>query len=322
MPAPRQLEYRALNLLEALAQGRSLADADATAAAYRRWPGPASLAARRLAAHANVARGRDVLWLIGMDTTGRGPGAEHAKFAAWLDAILPFFDGLAPQVTSLKVPLSPARGKTPARFVVALHVETSRAPFVVRGGGRRGELAVPWLESPGGTIRPAGRLELIKLLTPLQDLPQLEVLEAELTFYKNPHASYSNKTTFRWTLDGSLYLVPQGDSRVIIPLHRCRSSLAGTDGSKFSAPAADINFTADKNSPAVRLTDSAILVEGLGRVFVYCSGSTHAPELPLQSSLSLLLDLLPAGSDRAATASTTMRPAQVTEGNQAGRWKL
>ena len=322
MNAPRQLEYRALSLLEALHSGRALVDADATAAVWRAWPGPPALAARRLAAHANAARGRDLLWLIGVDSAGRGPGADHSRFNAWLDSVLPFFDGLAPRVSALKIPLAPAAGKRPARTMSALLVETSRTPFVVRGGGRAGALEVPWLDLAGGPIRQAGRLELIKLLTPLQDLPQLEILEAELTFYKNPHASYSNKATFRWTLDGSLYLLPNGDGRVIIPLHRCRGSLAGTVGQPFSAPTADINFTADKNSSAVRLTDSAILVEGLGRVFMYCSGSTNQPELPLQQPLSLLIDLVPAGSDRAATALTTMRPAQVTEGNQAGRWKL
>ena len=82
MPAPRQLEYRALNLLEALGQGRSPADADATAALYRRWPGPAALTARRLAAHANAARGRDVLWLIGVDTNDRAMSALNAPGAA------------------------------------------------------------------------------------------------------------------------------------------------------------------------------------------------------------------------------------------------
>lgn len=322
MPIPRQLEYRALRLLEALAAGRPLLDADAAAAVYRGWPGPAAAAARRLAAHANAARGREVLWLIGVEPTGRGPGAETAKFQDWLDAVLPFFDGLAPTVTSLQIPLSPARGKRPARTAVALLVETSRAPFVVRGGGRPGGLETPWLDAPDRPIRTAGRLELIKLLTPLQDLPQLEILEGELTFYKNPHASYVSKAAFRWTFDGSLYLVPRGNDRVIIPLHRCRSTLQGTPGQEFSAPCADLNFTADKNSPGVRLTDSAILVEGLGRIFLYCSGSTHAPELPLQHALSFGLDLVPAGSERAATALTTMRPAQVTEGNQAGRWKL
>ena len=116
--------------------------------------------------------------------------------------------------------------------------------------------------------------------------------------------------------------MPRGNDRVIIPLHRCRSTLQGAPSLGFSAACADLNFTADKHSPGIRLTDRAILVEGLGRIFLYCSGSTQAPELPLPHPLSFGLDLVPAGSDRAATALTTMRPAPVTESNQAGRWKL
>ncbi len=320
MNPPRQLEYRALNLLEALAAGRRLIEADAHAAIFPGWPAPAPRAARRLAAHANAARGRDVLWLIGVGPDGRGPGGDLRKFDDWLATLLPFFDGLPPRITALKVPLSPAQGKRPAKSVVAVHVETSRVPFVIRPGARSKVLEVPWLDAETGAVRSAGRLELVKLLTSLQEVPQLEILEADLTFYKNPHSTYS-KTTFRWTLDGALYFVPHGDDRIIFPLHRCRANLSGQDNG-FAATAADCNFTADKNSPSVRLTESAILLEGLGRVFIYCSGSTNAPELPLQHSLSFVLDLLAAGSDRAATASTTMRPAQVTEGNQAGRWKL
>ena len=321
MNPPRQLEYRALSLLEALAAGRTLVDADATAAVFRAWPGPPARAARLLAAHANAARGRDALWIIGVEANGRGPGADAAKFDAWLADTLPFFDGLAPRVTRLKVPLAPAEGKRPARLAVALHIESNRAPFVVRTGKRSSALEVPWTDPGSGVVRPAGRLELVKLLAPLQEVPQLEILEADLTFYKNPH-SYTNKTTFRWTLDGALYLVPRGDDRVVVPLHRCRGHLTGSPGQPFAAVAADLNFTADKGSPSVRLTESALLVEGLGRVFLFCSGSTREPLLPLQRSLSFLLDLLPAGSERAATASTALRPAQVTEGNQAGRWKL
>ncbi len=321
MDAPRQSEYRAVNLLEALAAGRKLPDADATAAVFRTWPAPGAPAARLLAAHANAARGRDVLWLVGVDAAGGGPGADVGRFDGWLAAMLPFFDGLAPHVTRLKVPLAPAAGKSPARTALALHVETGRAPFVVRAAGARSaRLEVPWFDVATGAIRPAGRLELVKLLTPLQDIPQLEILEGDLTFYKNQHSPYS-RATFRWTLDGALYLVPRGQDRVILPLHRCRAALLGAETS-FAAPAAEINFTADKNSPGVRLTESAILLEGLGRIFIYCSGSTSAPELPLAHGLRLTVDLQPAGADRTATVATTMRPAQVTEGNQAGRWKL
>lgn len=320
MNPPRQLEYRALRLLESLAAGRTLPDADSTAAVFRTWPGPPAAAARRLAAHANAARGREVLWMIGVLNQGNGPGASVAKLDEWTAGVLPFFDGLAPRVTGIKVPLVPAQRKQPAKFAVALHIETERAPFVVRSGPRSKKLEVPWWDPSTNLLRPAGRIELVKLLTPLQEVPQLEILEADLTFYKNPHSAYS-KTAYRWTLDGALYFVPQGDDRVIVPLHRCRADLTDHE-SHFSTPATDLNFTQDKNSPSVRLTESAILVEGIGRIFIYCSGATNQPELPLEQPLTLSLDLLPTGSDRAATALITMRPAQVTEGNQAGRWKL
>lgn len=320
MNRPRQLEYRTLTLLESLGAGRTLADADPQAALFRTWPGPPRRAARQLAAQANAARGRDVLWLVGVETTGTVRGADPGKFDDWLAGLLPFFDGLAPRLTAFPIPAGPRQGKLPPKSVVALQVETDRAPFVVRGGGLSGSMEVPWLDA-GGRICSAGRLELIKLLSPLQDLPSLEILEAELTFYRNPHPTYASKATFRWTLDGSVYVMPQADTRVVFPLHRVRGGLTDATGN-FSGPATEVNLTADKNSPAIRLTESAALVEGLGRVFVYCSGSTTRPEIPTGEEMTLTVDMVPAGSDRAATASKTMRPAQVAEGNQAGRWKL
>ena len=320
MNRPRQLEYRTLSLLEALASGQPLAVADPHAALFRTWPGPPRQVARRLAAQANAARGRDVLWLVGVEPAGSVRGADAGRFDDWLAGLLPFFDGLAPSITVCNVPAGQRSGKRGPAPVAALLVETDRAPFVVRTGGRAGSMEVPWREADGA-LRTAGRLELIKLLSPLQELPQLEILEAELTFYKNPHPTYASKAAFRWTLDGSVYVMPRADSHVVVPLHRCRGGLTTATGD-FSSPASEINLTADKNSPAIRLTDSAALVEGLGRVFIYCSGSTTRPELPTGEAMAFAVDLVPAGSDRAASAVTTMRPAQVAEGNQAGRWKL
>lgn len=322
MNRPRQLEYRALTLLDALAAGQPLANADPQAALFRAWPGPPRQAARRLAAQANAARGRDVLWLIGVEpATGAVRGADRGRFDDWLAGLLPFFDGLAPSVTAFNVPAGSRQGKLPPKQVVALHVETDRAPFVIRGGGRAGTMEVPWLDAGRSEVRPAGRIDLIRLLSPLHDLPQLDILEAELTFYKNPHPTYASKAAFRWTFDGSIYVMPRADDRMVVPLHRVRGGLTAADGG-FSSPASEVNLTADKNSPAVRLTDTAALIEGLGRMFIYCSGSTTRQEIPTREAMTFTVDLVPAGSDRAATASTTMRPAQVAEGNQAGRWKL
>ncbi len=305
--SPRQVEYRALHLIDGLAAGRAAAEIDAHTAAFRTWPGPPRAAARRLAAYANAARGRDVLWLIGRP----GKGAEVGRLQGWLDTVLPFFDGLAPRVTGFKVP-------TGTDSVVALQIETVRAPFVIRHGGT---CEVPWVDAGEATVRSAGRTELIRLLSPLEDLPQFEVLEAELTFYKNLHVGLGSKAAFRWTLDGSLYVIPRSESRLVIPLHHCRSSVF-TPGDGFSSEASDLSLTADKGSPAIRITESAALIEGLGRFFVYACGSTTRAEVPVQSPLSARFDLVPAGTDRAATASAELRPESVTETNQVGRWKL
>src|SRR6266487_3544733 len=82
-------------------------------------------AARRLAGHANAARGESILWLIGVDEKTGVIGAKREDFAAWYAGVKTEFDGLAPEVISINVP---TRGNT----VVALFFETDRAPFVVR----------------------------------------------------------------------------------------------------------------------------------------------------------------------------------------------
>ena len=276
-----------------------------------------------MAAQANAARGNDVLWLIGVKPLAPGgfglSGASLSQFDGWLQSLLPFFDGLAPNVQAFTLPGEPTLGAN--RSIVALHIETSRVPFAVRANAKGTTLEVPWWDGHAAEIRSAGRADLIRLLVPLQDLPQFEVLDAELTFYKNLHANAASKIAHRWTLDGSLYVIPHPDTRAVIPLHRCRAGISIGDRG-FSASANDFTLTADKQSPAVRITESAALIEGLGRMFVYCSGSTPATEIAWQSPLTLTFDLWPAGAERTAVVSARLRPEVATENNQAGRWKL
>ena len=312
MKTPSDLEYRTLRFLEGQTAG-------GPAACFASWPGPPLAAARRLAAHANAARGQSLLWLIGV-RNGKPTGADASGLDAWLAGVTRYFDGLAPRVSAYNVPAGlGTRGR--AVQVVALAVETERAPFVIRLSGARASFEVPWIDPADGAIRSAGRMELVKLLVPLNDLPGFEVLEAELTVYHNPHAAGSAKEVYRWTLDGSLYVMPSGDARVVIPLHRCHGGIASPDG-RFQSAATDLSLTADKGSPAIRVTESAALVEGLGRIFVYGCGSTGQREMAWQEKMSVRIDLAPAGSDRAAIATADLQPVPVREANQAGRWKL
>lgn len=323
---------------------------------FRRWPEPAVAAARRLAAQANAARGRELLWIIGADASGRVPGAGIDRFEGWLSALRPWFDGLAPRVEACVVPVdaSTVSGKRRAegkpRAVVALRIDTGRAPFVVRRAGGGGGLEVPW-ESPGEDAAPraATRMELVKLLSPLAELPRFEVLEAELNFYKNLHAMPGSRTPpagvapthFRWSLDACIYVLPSGGNghggSVVLPKHRCRgavelaSLLAEGSNGEVDAPAspgplhagaAEFSVTADSGSPAVRVTDSAVLVEGLGRFFVYLCGTAKHPRPAWQEPATVRLDFGPAGAERVAVAEARLGAELVTEPNQLGRWKL
>ena len=320
MKTPAELEYRTLRFLEGTPAATASANiGGAPSACFASWPGPPLAAARRLAAHANEARGRDLLWLIGV-RNGKPTSAEASGLGAWMAGLTRYFDGLAPRVVAYNVPAGRDHRGRPLQ-VVALHIETERAPFVIRSAGDRPSFEVPWFDPSDGAVRSAGRMELIRLLAPLQELPRFEVLEAELTFYHNPHAGSSSKTLYRWTLDGSIYVVPAGDARVVVPLGRCHGGLASADG-RFTSDATDLNLTGDKSSPGVRVTESAALIEGLGRLFVYACGATAYREIAWQERMSVRIDLIPTGADRAAVALADLRPEPAREPNQAGRWKL
>ena len=80
------------------------------------------------------------------------------------------------------IPLNiPVDNKT----VVALLFETDRAPFVIKNqaygspGGGSVELEVPWRENTA--IRSARRSDLIRLLAPLELLPEIEILDINLS---------------------------------------------------------------------------------------------------------------------------------------------
>ena len=90
----------------------------------RTWIEPAK-AARRLAGHANAARGAEVLWLIGVDEDAGLLGVDPTELTVWWSKVHAIFDGVAPSMFDL---ILHHQGKA----FVALIFETVRAPFVVR----------------------------------------------------------------------------------------------------------------------------------------------------------------------------------------------
>lgn len=158
-----QIEGWALRVVEQINSGQP--NEDFTVELKREWP-DAKKAARRIAGHANAAQGDFILWLIGVDETDGVVGANHLDVASWYAEVKTQFDGLAPALIDLNVPVED-------QVITSLVFETDRAPFVVKNpmygtsGGGAVQLEVPWRE--GTSIRSATRSDLIKLLSSKED---------------------------------------------------------------------------------------------------------------------------------------------------------
>jgi hypothetical protein len=204
-----QIEAWVLSIIERVENRQPIEDFRVELKAQ--WP-IAKDAARQIAGHANAARSEQILWLIGVDEKGaKVPGVVPNDLASWYPAIQSEFDGLAPAVRDLNVPY---KGMT----VVALLFDTDRAPFVVKNpAGGRVSHEVPWRENT--SVRSARRSDLLRLLVPMQKLPELEILSANLRVMKDDQTPPQELAS--WVLTVTYYGVISDDSRVVIPTHNC-----------------------------------------------------------------------------------------------------
>ena len=182
------------------------------------WIDPVQ-AARRIAGHANAARGEGILWVMGLDEKrGLVVGVTLTEFSAWWAKVESQFDeGMAPAVQDVAVHVDKRKA------VDALYMETDRAPFVIRNPGHgtvKGmpKFEVPWRE--GTAVRSASRAEILRLLVPRMRQPEIEVLQAEGTYWPGKRP---NELNLRMRL--VLYVMPRPGAPLVIPFHRCIVSL-------------------------------------------------------------------------------------------------
>lgn len=166
--------------------------------------------ARRLAGHANAARGEPILWLIGLDEDKGALGAEKEELPVWINKVQSCFDGISPSPQDIAIP---HKGKT----VIALLFETDRAPFVVKVpeyGRTKGVPSheVPWRE--GTQVRTANRSDLIKILVPIIHEPTIEILDGSMKL-SEWQGNYS------WRFNLQIYLTPEMGTSFAIPFHNC-----------------------------------------------------------------------------------------------------
>ena len=316
-----QIENWVLDVIDRVEAGQP--NEDARVELKAKWIDPQK-AARRLAGHANSARGDPILWLIGVDQKKGVVGAEHEELANWYPSIKSQFDGMAPTMVDINVEY---KGKT----VVALYFETDRAPFVTRNpsygveGGGPIEFEVPWRE--GTSIRTADRSDLIRLLVPILGLPQVETLGGELTIRK--HDKY------RWYLDLQLYITPQEPTVVVIPFHRCKATvklptlMAPIDLEKIrlttptKAIPGPIGSGSEPDSYTIAYTHSELILHGPGRVnFAGSAWSDMLPSELKDSTVDMHVKFSPTLTDQIVVIAASMVSDPSDQKNEIARWTL
>lgn len=214
-------------------------------------------AARLIAGQANAAHGEPILWIIGLNQDLGIIGAQYEELAIWYEKVKAQFNGLAPEMTDMNISIDD-------RTLVALLFETDRAPFVIRNplfGARKGgiEYEVPWRENT--STRTANRSQLIKLLSPLQFLPDLEVLSGDL-IASPPKEAKENE--LEWKLHLEFYIsTNRSEPHIFIPFHRCKASFY-MKGEIHSYPLEPLVLSASKDSLTISATRTEIRVEGPG----------------------------------------------------------
>lgn len=203
---PHRIEEWALRIIDRVNRRQPVEDSRVELKAD--WPEPGK-AARRIAGHANAARGAPILWLIGVDERQGVVGVGTEESSTWFSSVRARFEELAPVLTDLAVPVGNL-------MVMALLFETDRAPFVVKNpaynsrGGGPVQFEVPWREATA--VRSARRSDLIRMLSPLRSSPEIEVLGAELEAQRDGERLH-------WSLEVDLYVVTDAGEQVVIPYH-------------------------------------------------------------------------------------------------------
>ena len=312
-----EIEAWALAVVDRVLAGQPLEDARVELKAE--WLDPEK-AARRLAGHANAARGDPILWVVGVSERDGITGAMHRDLATWYPKVQARFDGVAPELVDLIVPVG-------NKSVVALLFETGRAPFVIINplfGQVKGALEreVPWRE--GTAVRSARREDLMRLLIPRLHRPELEIITGSAALSAEFGRIPDNWAAV-WTVRLQLYLAPVSAERLVIPFHKCSAALALTAGAE-PTPAETLRVSVPIEVPplGVRMaehgrerkklsitmdnTATELIVDGPGTILLTASGISPADRVQDWPSLHFHADLISAhGDDLGAVDCTLVR---------------
>lgn len=199
------------------------------------WPGIDK--ARQLAAHANSARGEEIIWIVGIDEKARQiTRPDPIDLANWWPEFSKAFDEVAPAINDHVINVG--EGKT----VTALVFSTDQTPYVVKTGAQdgRAEREVP-IRS-GTRTRSAKRYELVRLLHPASSVPNVALLWGILT------AAPSERATGSLLLEAhmEMFVDQRTDEVLVFPYHRMWAAIRSIGPGKRGRKAIPLRLQVDE----------------------------------------------------------------------------
>ena len=254
-------------------------------------------AARRIAGHANAARGEPIVWILGIDEKARQiTGVDAHEMDSWIKGVEKHFDDDAPRlVADLNIH---RENKT----IVVLYFETHHGTrFVIKNpNGGSPQFEVPWRSATG--IRSAKRVDLLQILLPISRIPHVRVTSAELNLavQQNSLAAYphSNKRLFSWTLNADLYITPQIPGRIVIPHQNCLTTFGVAGHGDYILTTA---FKPIGKSSTIICSATEIIVIGPGSVRLEGTATTEgtpAPHPLPTGKAGIRIEMEPANTDK------------------------
>lgn len=204
--------------------------------------------ASQLAGLANAARWHPVLVLFGVDRR-TFPGIEPFEIGDWYTSLRASFEyGHAPDLAYSNFVLFNER------TIGVLLFETDNPPYIIGGGKKGGPREMPWRY--GSLTGPAGRSELLQVLSHKVGDPEIEVFKLELKIAE------PTNMLFR----GEIFLYPAQGSEIVIPFHRITISATEPGGQDITFPTSISLTPVNTHSSLAKLTDSAIVVPSPSRL--------------------------------------------------------
>lgn len=295
-------------------------------------------AARRIAGHANAARGESILWIIGLDEEKGVCQINTEELSNWWAQVQSCFDGTTPNLKDLVV-------KTEDGPVYALCFDTTASPFVIKNpchgkkGGGPVQREVPWRE--GTAVHSATREELVRILVPVSTLPDVEILSASVTMEKREPINLDGWggdcivpevqkiEHLQWQIFIKLYVTPRTNAAVVFPVHRSQvgyklnpliTDHTLVDKIRYQKPG---GIGAEGFRP-----DTASVTTTSGEVIFYLPGIVHIEALfyePIylfadnNNELLLFYSVQPTGTEHKVRKEVTLHSVEIS-GEYTRKW--